>query len=61
MAIRQLTYFDDERFRKKSKPITKFDEKLWEYLFNRLLVSERIKRFEHALYEKMGYQVSFYK
>ena len=32
MAIRQLTHFDDERFRKKSKPVTKFDEKLWDLL-----------------------------
>ena len=32
MAIRQLTHFNDERFRKKSKPVTKFDEKLWELL-----------------------------
>ena len=32
MAIRQLTHFNDERFRKKSKPITNFDKKLWELL-----------------------------
>ena len=32
MAIRQLTHFDDIRFRKKSKPVVKFDEKLWELL-----------------------------
>ena len=32
MAIRQLTHFDDERFKKKSKPVTKFDERLWELI-----------------------------
>ena len=32
MAIRQLTHFDNDRFRKKSKPVTKFDERLWELL-----------------------------
>ena len=32
MAIRQLTHFKDERFLKKSKTVTKFDEKLWELL-----------------------------
>jgi len=32
MAIRQLTHFDDIRFRKKSKPVVKFDEKQWELL-----------------------------
>jgi peptide deformylase len=32
MAIRQLTRFDDERFRKISKPIIKFDQRLWDLL-----------------------------
>ena len=45
MAIRQLTHFDDERFRKKSKPITKFDEKLWELLDDMRDTLERAKGF----------------
>lgn len=32
MAIRQLAHYRDERFRKKSKPVKEFDEKLWELL-----------------------------
>ncbi|GHV42911.1 peptide deformylase 2 [Clostridia bacterium] len=32
MAIRNLTQFDDERFRKTSKPVVKFDERLWDLL-----------------------------
>lgn len=29
MAIRNLTPFNDPQFRKKSRPVTAFDEKLW--------------------------------
>jgi len=32
LAIRNLTNFHDERFRKKSKWVVKFDERLWELL-----------------------------
>ena len=32
MAIRQLVRFDDEIFRKISKPVTKFDQRLWDLL-----------------------------
>ena len=32
MAIRQLTHFDDAKFRKISKPVIKFDERLWDLL-----------------------------
>jgi peptide deformylase len=32
LAIRNLTNFRDERFRKKSKEVIKFDERLWELL-----------------------------
>jgi peptide deformylase len=32
MAIRQLRHFDDALFRKKSKPVEKFDERLWDLL-----------------------------
>ena len=32
MAIRNLTNFHDERFRKKSKEVVRFDERLWELL-----------------------------
>jgi peptide deformylase len=29
MSVRQLTYFDDKNFRKISRPVEKFDERLW--------------------------------
>jgi peptide deformylase len=32
MAIRRLTAFNDELFRKTSKPVTKFDGRLWDLL-----------------------------
>ncbi|GHU76953.1 peptide deformylase [Clostridia bacterium] len=32
MALRQLVRFDDERFRKVSKAVVKFDERLWTLL-----------------------------
>ena len=32
MALRQLIRFDDKNFRKKSKPVEKFDERLWSLL-----------------------------
>ncbi|MCL2197402.1 MAG: peptide deformylase [Defluviitaleaceae bacterium] len=32
MAIRNLTNFSDALFRKKSKPVVKFDERLWTLL-----------------------------
>ena len=45
MAIRQLTHFDDIRFRKKSKPVAKFDEKLWELLDDMLDTLKRVKGY----------------
>jgi peptide deformylase len=32
MAIRQLTHFNDEIFRKASKPVIRFDKRLWDLL-----------------------------
>ena len=42
MAIRQLTHFDDSIFRKTSKPVVKFDRRLWDLLDDMLDTLEKV-------------------
>ena len=45
MAIRNLTNFNDALFRKKSKEVVKFDERLWDLLDDMRDMLERVKGY----------------
>jgi len=45
MAIRNLTNFNDALFRKKSKEVVKFDERLWVLLDDMRDTLERVRGY----------------
>jgi len=45
MAIRNLTNWNDPLFRKTSKPVTKFDDRLWTLLDDMRETLERVKGY----------------